>query len=171
MGSWVSPAAPHFGLEADQLEITKTIYHSLVATTARTANYLIFTPSKRLSCIIEVLFEPDDGVQGTYTWASTNHKWVLDAMALPVAKLAATPLNNLQTSDIVAGTHMLPTAYELDSGLRAARASLTMISPHINGVESTGIWAIRARWEPNTPMSKEQVKAFFAKCSIIGNLT
>lgn len=168
--AWVSPGSQMSpGGAADQREVLIELYRSSSAQAARSSTFFITNPSNRISCYVEVFFEPDNPVTGPFGWVNTDHYWTLTAQALPAARNAFCPLHILEESDTTNELRMLPRAYELDSQTRAVRLDLVTRAPTINGSSLNGSWYIRGRWEPNVAgMDENLVKLLLSRCKLTG---
>lgn len=127
----------------------------------------VHTPSARLAGALEVFFEPDNQ---SSVLVSLNAEWALRAYTFGVNKDRAF-LNYVDPVQVpfpaVLSTYPLPRSYEWNTGIRLLQAQLALGDASSEGpVLSPGIYYARARWEPNTDISDEELVQLFNECSI-----
>lgn len=123
----------------------------------------INNPSRRLSGLVEVFFDedPDPILVGSDATNFAGSNWTIRAQAIALSH-ARRPLH------IVESAVLLPRAYEFDTGVRGILVSTVLAHPlDSGGLAVAGTWYMRCRWEPNTPMSDDEVMFLFSHCALL----
>jgi hypothetical protein len=117
------------------------------------------TPSRRLSAMVEVFFEPLTDAESSIVLY--NATWTTRAKAIGI-RLSDANLNPINSA------LALPDSYELDSAIRILRVQADFTTPPTNALLAFvfGTWYLRARWEPNTPMTDEELNQLFNDCHV-----
>ena len=161
-GNWQTPAAPWIGGEGDQKTILAPVFRT--DGTTKVVSAFLDVPSRRISTIIEAFYIADTTGAPVTSWNAT---WTLRALARSPSQ--DSPLHFLEGS--AAPTYVdLPRAYELDSAIRCVEIKLQLTDyPKIGsgpGIIVEGVWALQARFEPNTPMDPQLLKHFLSRCAL-----
>lgn len=144
----------------DRSAVTGTAYRTL----------FVSTPSRRLSCSIEVFFDSVDEGKiddfGDTDTANALSLWRIDAMTTAPGGRRSFLHRILSGDGSTAALGRLPACYEMDTAIRVVRLFLTLRCPEVAGNGVTGTWCARARWEPNMPMSRDEFAILANQCGI-----
>lgn len=112
----------------------------------QTVTALLHNPSPRLSCVLSCGFELTNNVD-VVTGASPA-TWKMQAFRKSAAAGVQALLN------VVFSSRNLPDAYEIDSGLKEARLTVTLPNTAI-GTGQSGALVMEALFEPNVPVDDD----------------
>lgn len=128
----------------------------------RVFNIGIRNPSRRLSLATEVWFEATSGGVLNYAGAGGTSKWDLYA--------EGEGINTGNPSlSIIEFQEDLPRIYEYDTAVRHIRVRTVLYAPDTLipvAAAVPGIWYLRAKWEPNTPLDDKELTHLFSDCHV-----
>lgn len=116
----------------------------------------IYTPSSRLRVSFGIAFFPTGGSTEQPTIAATALWTARPTLRDPISGRHATLMQALFTD------RSLPDAYEADSAMERIDITATLV--HV--ASTVGHWMLIAEWEPNTPITDEELDHLFASCDL-----
>lgn len=127
------------------------------ANTTGTPKATIKNPSRRLSCMFSLTFEPDEPKAVASYTSST---WTVQAMRPNRRTGKRGELHALVSAQA------LPNAYELDSAIRELKIATSLAIPTTAGAAAiAGDWVLLVEWEPNQPaMCDKEIEDLFSFC-------